>query len=274
MSAFDIQPYIHQTPAQVRQQIRKGVIDFPTAGMAAGYAQANLVILPQMYARDFREWIRQNPQACPLLETIKQTPLTKTIASHADICTDIPRYRIYENGRFTKEVTDTSQFWQLDMVGFLIGCSFSFEEALLDAGIEIRHLTEKHNVPMYKTNIMTNSVGRFKGPMVVSMRPMTPAKAKLAYQITAKMPNVHGAPIQIGDPAAIGINDLTHPDYGDPDTIKPGEIPVFWPCGVTPQAAIENAKLPLVITHAPGHMFITDIKNAELNDYLAAHQPE
>lgn len=274
MSAFDIHPYIHQTPAQVRQYVRDGIIDFPTAGMAAGYAQANLVIMPQLYARDFREWIRQNPQACPLLETIKRTPLTKTIASHANICTDIPRYRIYENGRFTKEITDASQFWQLDMVGFLIGCSFSFEEALTNAGIEIRHLTEKHNVPMYKTNIMTSPFGRFKGPMVVSMRPMTPQKARLAYQITAKMPNVHGAPIQIGDPKAIGITDLAHPDYGDPDTIKPGEVPVFWPCGVTPQAVIENAKLPLVITHAPGHMFVTDIKNDELNDYLDAHQPE
>lgn len=274
MPAFDIRPYIQQTPAQVRQKIRAGQIDFPTAGMAAGYAQANLVILPQIYAHDFREWIRQNPQACPLLETVKQTPLTKTIARHANICTDIPRYRLYENGHFTKEITDATPYWQTDMVGFLIGCSFSFEEALLKAGIEIRHLTEKHNVPMYKTSVMTNPVGRFKGPMVVSMRPMSPAKAQLARQITAQMPNVHGAPIQIGDPAAIGISDLDHPDYGDADTIKPGEVPVFWPCGVTPQAAIENAKLPLVITHAPGHMFITDIQNAELNDYLDAHQPE
>lgn len=179
MSAFDIQPYIHQPPAQVRQYVRDGIIDFPTAGTAAGYAQANLVIMPQLYARDFREWIRQNPQACPLLETIKRTPLTKTIASHANICTDIPRYRIYENGCFTKEITDASQFWQLDMVGFLIGCSFSFEEALTNAGIEIRHLTEKHNVPMYKTNIMTSPFGRFKGPMVVSMRPMPPKKPGL-----------------------------------------------------------------------------------------------
>ena len=274
MPAFDIQPYIQQAPAQVRQRIRTGIIDFPTAGMAAGYAQANLVILPQMYAHDFREWIRQNPQACPLLETVKQAPLTKTIARHANICTDIPRYRLYGNGPFTKEVTDATQYWQADMVGFLIGCSFSFEEALLKAGIEIRHLTEKHNVPMYKTNIMTSPVGRFKGPTVVSMRPMSPAKAQLARQITAQMPNVHGAPIQIGDPAAIGISDLDHPDYGDADTIKPGEVPVFWPCGVTPQAAIENAKLPLVITHAPGHMFITDIKNADLNAYLDAHQPK
>lgn len=274
MPAFDIRPYIQQTPAQVRQKIRAGQIDFPTAGMTAGYAQANLVILPQIYAHDFREWIRQNPQACPLLETIELAPLTKTIAQHANICTDIPRYRIYENGRFTKEATDVSEYWQSDMVGFLIGCSFSFEEALLKAGIEIRHLTEKHNVPMYKTSVMTNPVGRFKGPMVVSMRPMSPAKAQLARQITAQMPNVHGAPIQIGDPAAIGISDLDHPDYGDADTIKPGEVPVFWPCGVTPQAAIENAKLPLVISHAPGHMFITDIQNAELNDYLDAHQPE
>ena len=168
MPAFDIQPYIQQAPAQVRQMIRTGIIDFPTAGMAAGYAQANLVILPQMYAHDFREWIRQNPQACPLLETVKQTPLTKTIARHANICTDIPRYRLYENGHFTKEVTDVTPYWQADMVGFLIGCSFSFEEALLKAGIEIRHLTEKHNVPMYKTNIMTSPVGRFKGPTVVS----------------------------------------------------------------------------------------------------------
>ena len=171
---------------------------------------------------------------------------------------------------FTKELTDASEYWKDDYVGFLIGCSFSFEEALLREGIEVRHITQKCNVPMYKINIQTTPAGPFSGPMVCSMRPMTPENAKKAYEITEKMPNVHGAPIHMGDPADVGVADIMKPDYGDPVEIKEGEIPVFWPCGVTPQAAVENAKPPIVITHAPGHMFITDILNAELNDYLEA----
>ncbi len=268
--AFDITPYVNMSPADVRQLIREGRIDFPTAGMCAGYAQANLVILPPDYAADFEEYARLNPFPCPLLEIIRgPEPLTRAMAGGANICTDIPRYRIYENGVFVREVTDASAYWQEGFVGFLIGCSFSFEEALMREGIEVRHIAQGRNVPMYKVPAFpTRPAGPFRGPMVCSMRPMTPENAWKAYQITARMPNVHGAPVHMGPAAAIGIKDVTKPDYGDPVDICPGEIPVFWPCGVTPQAAVENAKPPLVITHAPGHMFITDVLNAELNDYL------
>lgn len=266
--AFDITPYIHQTPAQVRAAIRRGEIDFPTAGMCAGYAQANLVILPPEYATDFEEYTRLNPFPCPVLEIVKGSPITHAMGEGASIVTDIPRYRVYENGVFTKELTDASAYWKEGYVGFLIGCSFSFEEALLAAGIPVRHIEQGCNVPMFKTSIATKKAGPFEGPMVCSMRPMTPEQARRAYEITAAMPNVHGAPVQIGHPEAIGVADVMKPDYGDPVEIREGEIPVFWPCGVTPQAAVENAKPPIVITHAPGHMFITDIRNADLNDYL------
>ena len=266
--SFDITPYIDMTPAQVRALIREGKIDFPTAGMCRGYAQANLVILPPEYAADFEEYAKKNPFPCPILEIIRDTPQTKDMGEGGDITTDIPRYRIYENGVFTKELTDVSDYWKEGYVGFLIGCSFSFEEALMAAGVEVRHITQGRNVPMYKTNIQTVKAGPFEGPMVCSMRPMTPEKAKLAYDITVKMPNVHGAPVHMGDASAIGIADVMKPDYGEAVDIYEGEIPVFWPCGVTPQAAVENAKPPIVITHAPGHMFITDIVNKELNDYL------
>lgn len=266
--AFDITPYIHQTPAQVRAAIRRGEIDFPTAGMCAGYAQANLVILPPEYAADFEEYTRLNPFPCPVLEIVKGSPLTHAMGEGASLVTDIPRYRVYENGVFTKELTDASAYWKEGYVGFLIGCSFSFEEALLAAGIPVRHIEQGCNVPMFKTSIATKKAGPFEGPMVCSMRPMTPEQAQRAYEITAAMPNVHGAPVQIGHPEAIGVADVMKPDYGDPVEIREGEIPVFWPCGVTPQAAVGNAKPPIVITHAPGHMFITDIRNADLNDYL------
>ena len=266
--AFDITPYIHQTPAQVRAAIRRGEIDFPTAGMCAGYAQANLVILPPEYAADFEEYTRLNPFPCPVLEIVKGSPITHAMGEGASLVTDIPRYRVYENGVFTKELTDASAYWKEGYVGFLIGCSFSFEEALLAAGIPVRHIEQGCNVPMFKTSIATKKAGPFEGPMVCSMRPMTPEQARRADEITAAMPNVHGAPVQIGHPEAIGVADVMKPDYGDPVEIREGEIPVFWPCGVTPQAAVENAKPPIVITHAPGHMFITDIRNADLNDYL------
>lgn len=266
--AFDITPYIHQTPAQVRAAIRRGEIDFPTAGMCAGYAQANLVILPPEYAADFEEYTRLNPFPCPVLEIVKGSPITHAMGEGASLVTDIPRYRVYENGVFTKELTDASAYWKEGYVGFLIGCSFSFEEALLAAGIPVRHIEQGCNVPMFKTSIATKKAGPFEGPMVCSMRPMTPEQARRAYEITAAMPNVHGAPVQIGHPEAIGVADVMKPDYGYPVEIREGEIPVFWPCGVTPQAAVENAKPPIVITHAPGHMFITDIRNADLNDYL------
>lgn len=274
MAGFDITPYVHMKPAEVRKLIREGVIDFPTAGMAAGYAQANLVILPGEYAEDFKAYCRNNPFPCPVLEILEGSPKTKLMGEDGDITTDIPEYFVYRNGVMTERRNDVSDLWQDDFCGFLIGCSFSFEEALMKAGIEIRHIATGRNVPMYKTNLQTVPAGPFSGPTVCSMRPMTPENAKKAYDITVQMPNVHGAPVHIGDPAEIGITDVMKPDYGEAVDIYDGEVTVFWPCGVTPQAAIENAKLPLVITHAPGNMFITDIVNAELNDFLEKKKNE
>lgn len=267
---FDITPYIDMSPAEVRRKIREGEITFPTAGMCRGYAQANLVILPPDYAADFKEYTRLNPFPCPVLEIIEGTPATYAMGEGGDITTDIPEYFIYRNGVLSEKVNDASAFWQEGYVGFLIGCSFSFEEALMAAGIEVRHIATGRNVPMYKTGIQTVKSGPFEGPMVCSMRPMTPQNARLAYEITVRCPNVHGAPVHMGDPDILGVRDINQPEYGEAVEIRPGEIPVFWPCGVTPQAAIENAKPPIVITHSPGHMFITDIKNAELNDFLEA----
>ena len=240
--AFDITPYVDKTPAEVRELIREGVIDFPTAGMCRGYAQANLVILPPEYAADFEEFTRRNPFACPVLEIVRGTPETHDMGEGANIVTDIPRYRVYENGVFTKELTDASAYWKEGYTGFLIGCSFSFEEALMEAGIQVRHIAQGRNVPMYKTNIETVKAGPFEGPMVCSMRPMTPENAQKAYAITEKMPNVHGAPVHMGDGAEIGIRDIMKPDYGDAVDLYEGEIPVFWPCGVTPQAAVEQVR--------------------------------
>ena len=270
MPRFDITPYVDMSPAEVRQRIRSGEITVPTAGMCRGYAQANLVILPPEYAADFKEYAEKNPFPCPVLEIIEGTPETHAMGEGGNIVTDIPEYFIYRNGEFSEKVNDASAFWKEGYVGFLIGCSFSFEEALMKAGIEIRHIATGRNVPMYKTNIQTVKAGPFEGPMVCSMRPMTPENARLAYDITVKFPNVHGAPVHMGDPSVVGVADIMKPDYGEAVEIREGEIPVFWPCGVTPQAAIEAAKPPIVITHSPGHMFITDIPNAELNDYLQA----
>ena len=266
--SFDVHQYSDLAPQEVRRQIRDGKIPYPTAGMCAGYAQANLVILSAAWADDFAEFARQNPAACPVLEVVRGTPFTRRMATDGDIVRDIPRYRIYRSGELAEEVEDASAYWSKDSVGFLIGCSFSFEEALMRAGISMRHIDRGCNVSMYKTNLQTRAVGAFRGPMVCSMRPMKPEQARLAAEITARMPNVHGAPVHIGDPAQIGIADLSKPDYGDPVPLEPGEVPVFWPCGVTPQAALENARPELAVTHAPGYMFITDIRNDALNAFL------
>jgi len=272
MANYDVSKYVNMKPAEVRSLIRNGEVKIPTAGMCGGYAQANLAILPAEYAADFKEYATKNPFPVPILEIVEGTPATITMAKGGNIVTDIPEYFIYREGKFSQRVYDASEYWQAGYVGFLIGCSFSFEEALMKAGIEMRHIATGRNVPMYKTNIMTQKSGPFEGPMVCSMRPMTPEKARIAYDITAAMPNVHGAPVHIGDPDKIGVSDIMKPDYGESVEIYEGEVAVFWPCGVTPQAAIENAKPPVAITHSPGHMFITDIINSELNDLLEAQK--
>ncbi|MCI1877848.1 MAG: putative hydro-lyase [Leuconostoc mesenteroides] len=189
----------------------------------------------------------------------------QTLGNDIDVATDFPKYRIYRNGKMVDEYLSVVDFWREDLVSFLIGCSFSFEDLLVDAGIEIRHITEKANVPMFNTNIPLKQAGKFSGNMVVSMRPIKSSQIATAVNVTNRLPGVHGAPIQIGNPAEIGIYDLAHPDYGDAVTINENEIPVFWACGVTPQAAVMASKPKFAITHSPGHMLITNISNKDLS---------
>ncbi len=255
------------TPGEARLKIRNGEISTQTSGMCNGYAQANLCILPKKYAYDFLLFASRNPTSCPILEVLDEgRRYTKYMADHADIATDIPKYRIYRNGELAEEVTDISAYWQEDFVSFLIGCSFSFEGELLDAEVPIRHIEQGRNVPMFLTNIPCEPAGIFHGNMVVSMRPIPYKQVIRAVTATAAMPKVHGAPVHIGDPAQIGIVDIRKPDFGDSVEIHDGDVPVFWPCGVTPQAAIMAAKPELAITHAPGHMFLTDVRNSTLKN--------
>lgn len=251
--------------AEQRRRIRSGSFSGPTAGLAAGNVQANLAILPKNYAHDFLRFAMSNPRPCPVLAVSEPgDPRLPTLAEDLDIRTDVPRYRVWRDGVLVEEPTDISQHWRDDLVTFAIGCSFSFEEALLEDGIEIRHIACNSNVPMYRTNIPCVPAGVFHGPMVVSMRPMKPADAIRAVQITSRFPSVHGAPVHLGLPGMIGITDINKPDYGDPVPIAADEIPVFWACGVTPQAVIAQAKPSFCITHAPGCMLITDLRNSRL----------
>lgn len=259
--------YSKMHPSIVRKLIREGKITTQTSGMCDGYAQGNLLILPKEQAYDFLLFTQRNPKSCPILEVGDVgSRLVKRTADGADIATDLPKYRVWKDGVLQEEVSDISHLWRDDFVYFLIGCSFSFESELLAADVPVRHIEQGRNVPMYLTNIECESAGIFHGKTVVSMRPMTPEKAIKAVSVTASMPRVHGAPIHIGDPSAIGIRDINKPDFGDSVTIREGEIPVFWCCGVTPQSAVMSAKPPFAISHAPGHMFITDVKNTLLKD--------
>lgn len=252
-------------PSEFRQLVREGGHTGPTAGICPGYAQANLVILPRELAYDFLLFAQRNPKSCPILEVSDTgSRYLKEIAPGADIARDIPRYRIYEHGVMTGEYTDVSDFWRDDLVSFLIGCSFSFEGELMEADVSVRHIEEGRNVPMYITNIPCQPAGVFRGSMVVSMRPLPYDQIVKSVLVTGSMPKVHGAPVHIGEPAAIGIRDIHRPDFGDSVTIRPGEVPVFWPCGVTPQAVLMASKPAFAITHAPGHMLVTDVKNVNL----------
>lgn len=261
-SAADFAGY---APNEVRRLIREGKITGETSGMCEGYAQANLVALPKEQAFDFLLFAVKNPKACPLLEvTDAGDRFLSEIARGADIAADIPKYRIYKRGELAGEYTNVTEFWRDDLVSFLIGCSFSFEGELLSADIPVRQIEEHCNVPMYKTNIPCKSAGIFHGNMVVSMRPIPYGLISKAVLVTGAMPKVHGAPIHIGNPAVIGIKDIAAPDFGDAVTIREGEVPVFWPCGVTPQTVVMDSKPEFCITHAPGHMLLTDVKNADL----------
>ncbi|RHW76499.1 putative hydro-lyase [Colwellia sp. RSH04] len=258
------------TPLRIRQQIRNGTFTKPTSGCAPGFVQCNLVILPKEYADDFLTFCQLNPKSCPLIAMSENAGdfTLEILGVDVDIRTDISLYRIYENGELIRETADVKNIWQNNFMFFLLGCSFSFEEALLAENIEVRNISEEKNVPMYKTNISNSPVNDFKGEMVVSMRPLKPQDIERASQICSQFPKVHGAPIHFGNPLDIGITDINYPDFGEAVTIKEGEIPVFWACGVTPQLAIKNAKPPICITHSPGYMLITDIPNTSLRNNI------
>jgi uncharacterized protein YcsI (UPF0317 family) len=250
---------------ELRSDIRSGRFTAQTSGKAGGYVQANLVVVPKSASFDFLLFCQRNQKPCPLLEVVEAGSVeAKRLAPGSDLRKDVPRYRVFRDGKMTEEREDVTDLWRDDFVSFLLGCSFSFEKPLLDVGLEVRNITVGCNVPMYRTNIPTRSAGVFQGPLVVSMRPFTPEKAITAALVTGGFPEVHGAPVHQGDPGAIGIADIAKPTYGDAVPIREGEIPVFWACGVTPQEALLRAKLPLAITHAPGHMFVSDIREEDL----------
>jgi uncharacterized protein YcsI (UPF0317 family) len=249
----------------LRELARTGRFTGVTSGVALGYVQANLVVLPKDQAFDFLLCCQRNPKPCPLLDVTEAgDPEPKVCAPGADVRTDVPCYRVYRHGELVGEPTDMGDLWQKDWVAFLLGCSFTFESALLQAGLPVRHIEKNCNVPMYLTNIMCQPAGIFNGPMVVSMRPMTPAQAVRATQICTRFARAHGTPVHLGDPAAIGIRDIAKPDFGDPVPIEADEMPVFWACGVTPQAVVMQAKPAICVTHKPGHMFVTDWKDVDL----------
>jgi uncharacterized protein YcsI (UPF0317 family) len=253
---------------QIRAPIRAGTWTSHTSGLSKDLVQGNVVVLPQSLATDFLRYCQRNPKPCPLLAVSEPgDPMLPTLGQDIDIRSDVPRYRVWRKGELVEEPTNVAELWRDDLVTFVIGCSFSFEQALLDSGIPLRHVEQKRNVAMYRSNIATTAAGPFNGPMVVSMRPMKAADAIRAIQITSRFPNVHGAPVHIGSPALIGIDDLAKPDYGDPVDVKADELPVFWACGVTPQAAITQARPEFCITHAPGAMLITDLLNHQLASF-------
>lgn len=252
-------------PKDIRAEIRNGTLTRTTAGLAQDYVQANLAVLPKDQAYDFLLFCQRNPRSCPLLEvTDAGNAEPEVFAPGADLRTDIAKYRIYRNGEVVDEVTDATPYWREDLVAFLLGCSFTFEQAMVQAGVRLWHLENQKAVAMWRTSIECRPAGVFHGPMVVSMRPIRPADIAKAVTASARFPGAHGAPIHIGDPASIGISDITKPDYGDPQHMEPGDIPVFWACGVTPQAVALASKPPFMITHSPGNMFITDMPNSAL----------
>jgi len=252
-------------PREVRRAIRAGRHRTHTAGLARGYVQGNVCILPREYAAEFRAFCERNPKPCPLLAMSEPgDPRLPALGEDLDIRTDVSRYRVFHNGVLEDEVSNLNGLWRDDLVTFVLGCSFSFEEALIDAGLPLRYVEQGRNVPMYRTSVDTAPAGRFRGKLVVSMRPFKPADAIRAIEITSRYPRVHGAPVHIGFPELIGISDLSHPWVGDPTEVRPDELPLFWACGVTPQSVVLDARPSLCITHSPGHMLVTDLKNASL----------
>lgn len=253
-----------QAAARAARAAYRGGLVQPTAGVAPGMTQANLIALPRDWAWDFLLYAQRNPKPCPVLDVVEAGGWTTPLAEGADLRSDIPLYRVWRDGRLHEEVRDARALWagQPDLVSFLIGCSFTFETPLIEAGIDVRHVTDGGNVPMYRTSRACRPAGRLHGELVVSMRPIPAHRVADAVAISGRFPSVHGTPVHVGDPAALGIADLGRPDFGDPVRIEPGEVPVFWACGVTPQAAVMASGVPFAITHAPGHMFITDVPDS------------
>jgi uncharacterized protein YcsI (UPF0317 family) len=257
-----------QDAKHVRSLIRQGLWTSHTSGLADDHVQGNIVILPEAQANDFLRYCQRNPKPCPLLAVSEPGHARlPTLGDDIDICTDVPQYRVWRSGELVEEPHEITGLWRNDLVTFVIGCSFSFEQALMEAGLPLRHVEQGRNVAMFRTNVPTRAAGPFHGPLVVTMRPMRASAVIRAVQVTSRFPNVHGAPVHIGDPSLIGIKDINRPDYGDAVEVMPDELPVFWACGVTPQAAIRQARPEFCITHAPGAMLITDLLNNQLASF-------
>lgn len=250
--------------SRLRELIRNKEWTIPTTGVSPGIVQANLVMLPREEAFNFLLFCVRNPKPCPVLDVLEPGEVEPAIAQGADLRTDLPKYRIFRDGQLEAEAEDVLDVFHEDMVSFLLGCSFSFENALLAAGLPVRNIEEDKNVSMYITNRLCRPAGPFSATLVVSMRPMTPEEAVRAVQVTTRFHLTHGAPVHLGSPEKIGIKDLDKPDFGDPVAIRPDEIPIFWACGVTSMLAATSAPLPLVITHSPGHMFVSDLKDEDM----------
>ncbi|GAA4536835.1 putative hydro-lyase [Amycolatopsis samaneae] len=250
------------TAAEARAVFRAGT-ERTTAGWAHGYTQTNLIAVPEEWAYDVLLFCQRNPQACPVLDVSDPGDPGTRLAEGADLRTDLPRYRIWQNGVLSGEVSDACGMWRSDMVAFSIGCSFTFESMLAAEGVPLRHIDQGRNVAMYVTDVECEPAGRLHGPMVVSLRWIPEERVGDAIRITRAMPSVHGAPVHVGDPRTLGIGDLDRPDFGDAVDAEPGDVPVFWACGVTPQAALMASRPPFAITHAPGHMFVSDRLDSE-----------
>ncbi len=256
---------VRRAPEQIRREIRAGRHRSHTAGLAPGYVQGNVCILPREYAADFRAFCERNPKPCPLLAvSAPGDPRLPELGADLDIRSDVPRYRVFRDGSLQGDVDDLKALWREDLVTFVLGCSFSFEEALTKAGLPLRYVEQGRNVPMYRTSVETTPAGPFRGKLVVSMRPFKPADAIRAIEVTSRYPRVHGSPVHFGEPRQIGIEDLDKPWAGDPTEVREGELPLFWACGITPQSVVLEAKPTLCITHSPGHMLVTDLENASL----------
>ena len=247
----------------MRGAIRAGIHTGHTSGLAPGFIQGNIVILPERYAADFERFCKQNPKPCPLLALSRPgDPSLPALGQDIDIRHDLPRYRVFRDGKLVEEASDIESVWRPDLVTFVLGCSFTFEQPLIAAGIPLRHVAERRNVAMFRTKLPTTPAGPFHGPMIVSMRPLAAPDVIRAIEITARFPDMHGTPIHFGTPEQLGIRDLSQPDYGDPVEVRSHEYPVFWACGVTSQAAVEAARPDFCITHAPGCMLITERQHA------------